>query len=247
MAIDKLFVNFADNPDLPQTALIIGEWFYKDGLTKRSNSLHNEAKPLYERAFKIWSRFVNELPDSNLVPEACCWMGDCCFELCRYKEAIVYYKKSSDGYPQFATISGIDTVHRWRSVYMTGQTFQKLKESSDINSAEADVAILEAYERVVRDYESSPVAKDAWRELGKLYAEGNNWKDTIRCFNKYMLLVPKERCSPEVFYYLAKSYDHMGNLDSALNNYNLFIRLTMTEDSRRIESKNRLNDIMNAK
>jgi len=242
-AIDKLFINFTDNTDLPQTAIIVGEWFYKDGLSKRKSGFANEAKPLYEKALTVWSRFVNVLPDSNLAPEAYCWMGDCCFELGRYKEAIEYYKKSSDGYPQFATLSGIDTVHRWRSVYMTGQTFQKLKESSDINSTEADIAIIEAYERVTRDYKSCPVAKDTWRELGKLYAEGNNWQDTIRCFEAYLKLVPKERCPSEVFYELAKAYDKSENIVSAKIYYNLFIGSNVSNDHRRVECKNRVSEI----
>jgi TolA-binding protein len=245
-SLDKLFVSFKDNPELPQTAIIIGERFYRDGLSKRRRNSANEAKDSYERAIKVWDRVIRELPDSNLIPSACCWMGDAYSELGRYKEAIEYYKKSSDDYPQFSKITGIDNVYRWRSVFMTGQSLQKLKESGDMNSAEADPSIIEAYERLVCDSASCPRAKDAWRELGYLYAQNNSWQDTTRCFEAYLRQISEERCPPEVFYELATAYDQSGDFDSAKKNYKLFIASALPDEPHRNEARIRLAELTKA-
>jgi len=244
MGMDKLFTNFASNPELPQTAIIIGEWFYKDGLTQKQEGLKEEAKNNFEKAINIWNRVIAEQPNSDLIPEACCWIGDSYTELGQYNKAIEFYKRSCNDYPEPAETSGINISYRWRSMYMIGQSYTLLKKSGDINNTEADTLIIESYEHLVRVYPNCSLAKNAWLELGIIYADNNRWPDTIRCYEAYQNISPKGQCPPEVFYEIANAYDRIGNIDLAKKNYAIFVSSTIPNTPKRKEANIRLMEIM---
>jgi tetratricopeptide (TPR) repeat protein len=244
--VDKLVSDFTGNPDLPRAILIAGEQCYRQGLAKKKDGLADEANKHYEKAMKIWNEFIKKLPDSNMAPEMCAWTGDACTELGRYDEAIVYYKNACDSYYRLASAARPDDTFLWHSLFMSGQSYQKLKESGGISESQADPLIIAAYEHLVREFGDCPLAKDTWRQLGHLHAGNNNWPQTARCLQAYLKIVPEERCPTEVFYDLGRAYDEIGDVNSAKRTYSTFIKSVMPDDPQRKEIKARLAKLSEA-
>ncbi len=143
-AFDELFTDFKSHPDLPRAVLAIGEQCYKQGLSKQDYD-PNQAKDLYGRAAKVWDRLINELPDSSLVPEACCWAGDCYHDkLNKYEDSIRCFQKVVDKYPKYQ--------HASHAQFTVGRCYEALKETGAVDKAVADEKIKAAYEKVIQNY-----------------------------------------------------------------------------------------------
>jgi TolA-binding protein len=99
--LDKLFTNYAGNEQLPQTVIIIGEWFYKEGLSQEKEGLKDQAKANFEKAVKIWNRVIKELPDSELITEASYWAGGCYLKLGEYLKAAEAFGNTYQGNPEY--------------------------------------------------------------------------------------------------------------------------------------------------
>ncbi|MBN2020672.1 MAG: tetratricopeptide repeat protein [Sedimentisphaerales bacterium] len=232
-ALDKMIRDFRGHNELGFAVSRIGEEYY--GQKDSTGAL--------EKARKVFKITADELPVSWATPEACCWVGDVSNELEQYEEAIEFYKRACDGYPQyaFAAFSG----YRQKSLFMIGQCYDKLGKRGDIANEETTSKAIEAYERLLGESGDFPLAKDSWRELGYLYAGRNNREDSIRCFEQYRKIVGDERCPRDVFYELARAYDGMGDVGAAKKNYERFVRAALPNDERRKEVKERLAEIKN--
>jgi tetratricopeptide (TPR) repeat protein len=237
-ALEKMVADFNGNSELQMAVLLVGEKYYRE---RRTEDYAERAK----RVFKI---ITEKLPVCVVTAEASCWAGDCCTELGQYKEAIAYYTRSCDGFPQFGCFAGSrsDYDFRWRSLYMTGKSYQTLSQSVTEGAAEAETATIASYERLVKEFPKCEAAKDGWSQLGQIYDGKNLWQDSARCYEGYLKIVGEQRCPPEVFYDLAKAYDGMGRIDSAKKNYERFTRSALPNDQRRKEAKTRLLELSNA-
>jgi TolA-binding protein len=140
-SLNKLASDFAGNPDLARVTIIAGEQFYKAGLVKDSRGLEDEAKSLFERAVKIWDRAINTYPNSILIPEACCWAGDCYQKLGRYEESIRHFQIIVNSYPQYE--------YAWHAQFVIGTAYQRMKEAGTISESEADSKTKTAYQQLI--------------------------------------------------------------------------------------------------
>jgi TolA-binding protein len=237
-AFDNVVANFKDHQDLPLAAIIIGEKYY------RNRDITDSA----QRAKKVFQIAADTLPANPRSSEACCLAGDCCTELGQYAEAIPYYKRACDGFPQYGCSpdSKFDNGFRTRALYMIGQSYQKLRDANNMSREQGETLIIDSYERLVREFGNCAVAKDGWRELGGIYAKNNRTEDIIRSYEAYLKLIPEERCPADVFYNLGQAYDKTGNADSAKKNYTKFLSSVLPPDPRRQEVKTRLAAIGNA-
>jgi TolA-binding protein len=237
-AFDNVVTNFKDHQDLPLAAIIIGEKYYRN---------RNIADSV-QRAKKVFQVAADTLPANPRSSEACCWAGDCCTELGQYAEAITYYNRSCDGFSQYGCSpdSSFDNGFRTQSLYMIGQSYQKLADANNMPREQAEPLIIDSYERLVREFGSCAVAKDGWRELGGIYAKNSRPQDTARCYEAYLKLISEERCPADVFYNLGRAYDQIGNMDSAKKTYRKFLTSALPNDPRRQEVKTRLAAIGNA-
>jgi TolA-binding protein len=232
-AFDNVVTNFKGHQDLPLAAIIIGEKYYRN---------RNIADSV-QRAKKVFQIAADILPANPRSSEACCWAGDCCTELGQYAEAITYYKRSCDGFSQYGCSPGskFDNGFRSRSIYMIGQSYRKLSDANNMSREQAEPLIIDSYERLVREFGNCAVAKDAWRELGGIYAKSQRPQDTVRCYEAYLKLIPEERCPADVFYNLGRAYDQTGNMDSAKKTYTKFLTSVLPSNPRRQEVKSRLS------
>jgi TolA-binding protein len=231
-AFDNVVTNFKGHQDLPLAAIIIGEKYYRN---------RNIADSV-QRAKKVFQVAADTLPVNPRSSEACCWAGDCCTELGQYAEAITYYNRSCDGFPHYGCSTGstFDNGFRTRSLYMLGQSYQKLADANNLPREQAEPLIIDSYERLVREFGDCAVAKDGWRELGGIYAKKDRSQDTVRCYEAYLKLIPEERCPSDVFYNLGRAYDKTGNAASAKKTYKKFLKSVLLGDTRRQEVKTRL-------
>jgi len=142
--IDILIVDFNDNPELPRTILIIGEEYYKKGLSKEDAGLADQAKDCFEKAVKMWGRLINKFPNSALIPETCCWAGDCYHKLGQYEKSMQCFQKVVNNWP--------DYQYAWHAQFMVGRNMESLKESGVLSESEANPKIRAAYERVIQNY-----------------------------------------------------------------------------------------------
>jgi TolA-binding protein len=140
-ALDKLFANFAGHPDLPHTAKIIGERYYKDGLSRESEGFADKARDRFEKAVEIWDRVINGLPVSE-IPEVRCWVGDYYYKLGKYEESMHRFQRVVDNHP--------DYEHAWRALFMVGLNYERMKDSGLIAKSEAQTKIRSVYEQLLQ-------------------------------------------------------------------------------------------------
>jgi TolA-binding protein len=158
-ALNSLITDFKDNPGLPMAIIIVGEQYYKQGLSKEDAGLADQAKDHFQKAVKIWDRLINELPDSASVPEACCWAGDCYLKLGKYQESIQRFQKVVDNYPQYK--------HAGHALFMVGRNYESMKNAGLISESDADHKIKDAYTELLEKYPTCDVAKDAKEWIDK--------------------------------------------------------------------------------
>jgi TolA-binding protein len=143
-SLDKLVVDYAKHPNLPRLIMVVGEQYYKEGLAKDSNGFAAEAKPLFERAVKVWDGLLTTYPNSNVEAEICCWAGDCFYKLGRYEESLQRFLKVVDNYPKYDYV--------WHAQFMVGYNYEGLKKSGVISKEQADPMIRAAYTELLEKY-----------------------------------------------------------------------------------------------
>lgn len=161
-ALDKMFTDFKGLPDFPRAVLAIGEQCCKQGISKQEID-PKQAKDLYEIAAKVFDRFINELPNDFLFPEACYWAGYCYFEkLNKYEDSIRCFQKIVDNYPQYK--------YAWYAQFTIGRCFEQMKNTGAIEKSAAEAKINIAYENLLKKYPDCPAAEYAFDWLSN-YAD----------------------------------------------------------------------------
>lgn len=140
-AFDKVIADFSEHSDLPRLTILVGEQFYKEGLAMESKGFSEQAKNYYERAIKIWCGLISRNPDSVLIPEACCWIGDYYNKIDRYEESIQYFQRVVDNHPYYK--------HAWHAQFAIGSLYQRMKVVGIIPESEANLKTKAAYQNVV--------------------------------------------------------------------------------------------------
>lgn len=158
-AIDKLIVDFSNNPYLPQVVLMMGEDCYRRGLSSENEGLAEQAGEHFEKAVEIWDKLLNKFPDSDLIPETCCWSGDGYLKLGRYEESIRWFQKVPDDYPGYE--------HAGHAQFLVGRCYELLKQAGGLEESVADAHIKAAYQRVIQEYPDYPAADYARQWLSR--------------------------------------------------------------------------------
>ena len=152
-ALEQLFVDFNDQPALPEAVFVIGEQYYNKAFQCKNEGWSAEARENFLKAIVIWEKIITDLPSSLYTPQAYYFSADCLRGLGEHKKAIEYYQKIIVDWP--------DYENAWSSQYFIGFTYEKLGKTGAISKFATKTATKEAYEKVLQNYPDCPAANAA--------------------------------------------------------------------------------------
>lgn len=162
-AINKAANDFSAHQDWPRMITLAGEQYYKEGLAMENEGLSDKARDSFERAVGIWARFINEHPDSELIPEVCCWAGDCYVKLGKFEDSLRCFQRVVDNHPSYK--------YAWHALFMVGRNYESMKDLGLISESVAEPKIKAAYTRLLKEYPTCTPAK-----IAQEWIESNNSK-----------------------------------------------------------------------
>jgi tetratricopeptide (TPR) repeat protein len=152
--LNGLLADFSAHPVLPNAVAEMASGYYNEALLKESEGLSEEAKWYYQKAIAECQRIVTDLPETPYITaEACYFVGICLERLGRNGEAIQYYQKVVDKWPDFE--------YAWNAQFLVGRNYELLSRSGVVTKSEVYLRIKTAYEKVIQKYPNCPAAKAA--------------------------------------------------------------------------------------
>jgi TolA-binding protein len=151
----------------------------------------------------------------TVAGEAYCHAAGCYKKSGEYTKAIECYKKVVDDYP----------THRnaCLSQCSIGDCYDGLKRSGTMSESEADLLMEQAFQAAVENYaDRSPVEYAAWR-LGNYNFGKERWSEAVRYYELFRQKMPQDPRLNDVLYNLGRSYEQMGDINSAISVYREFI------------------------
>ncbi len=151
--LDKLAADFKDSRSLALAVSRIAEQYQIIALRKENEGTASseETGDYLSKAITIWERVINEYQDKVVVPQSCCYAGDCYRKLGEYEKSAECYRKVADYYP--------GNSKAWHALFMVGRNYEDLEKSGAISKSEAYVEIKAAYEQVIEKYPDCKAAK----------------------------------------------------------------------------------------
>ncbi|MHC4739351.1 MAG: tetratricopeptide repeat protein [Planctomycetota bacterium] len=162
-ALDKLTVDFEGYRSLASAVSRIAEQYQIIALRKENEGTASgeETGKYLSKAITIWERVINNYRDTIVVPQSCCYAGDCYRMLGEYEKSAECYQKVADYYP--------GNKMAWHALFMVARNYEDMKKAGTVLEAEADGKIKAAYERLLEKY---PACKAA--EAAKMWLNNNN-------------------------------------------------------------------------
>jgi tetratricopeptide (TPR) repeat protein len=166
-ALDKLIVDFNDNPDLPRTVLEMVEQCYKHADFRRQNTgLDKQAVDDFQKTKDVAKEIAESFHQYDwIVPEARLYMAYCDYQLGQYKEAAQNSQEIAANWP------GYEYIH-YAQLLIAG-SYEKLAETGVISMSEADYQIEQALAAVIEKetkIDKESIAR-ALLELGRWYVK----------------------------------------------------------------------------
>jgi tetratricopeptide (TPR) repeat protein len=150
-AVQTLTNDFKDHPDLSLVLWQVAEADYDLAFRYESQGLDAKAKEYFTKVINTGEGILKQWPDSSAAPEICHIAAVCYERLAEYQQAIEYYQKVVDNWP--------DYEDAWKAELRIAKMSKWLILTGAISLSEADAAINTAYERVLRRYPDSPAAE----------------------------------------------------------------------------------------
>lgn len=151
--VNELIADFNDHPDLPQAILTIGEKYYNLAFQYQNKDSNEQSKECFHKAIAVSERIIKELPESSFTPQAYILLGECYSRLGRHQESLGCYQKVVSNWP--------NCEYAWYAQFLIGCTYEKLRDSGDVEKTVAYTEIRAAYEGVLRDYPDCPAVRAA--------------------------------------------------------------------------------------
>jgi len=154
LAVDKLLVDFNDNPGLAWAIFTVGEQYYDKAIQLENEGLDIEAKKRITKTIAVLERIIQKLPVSDITPQAYCVVAHCYFyHLGECEKAIKFCKKIVDTWPNYK--------NTWYIQLMIAQCYEKLEKAGRIPTAEATTQIRQSCEKLLANYPDSKAVKTA--------------------------------------------------------------------------------------
>ena len=206
-AIDEMIADFAEDPDLPDALYWTAHLYFFAGR-------YDEAKNLYQR-------IVQDYPDSSYFESAkirfaresinCLIMsGDYTGAQKAFAQMIVDFHSHPD-LPE--NILYIASMYKFKA----SQIEEKENEVIDVsNSEEAQKCLrkaIEIYERLIKEFPSSPTISSAYWSVAEYYGEDlGDYQKAIDYFQKFVDNCPNDERAPDAYYHICQYYNRLMRL-----------------------------------
>lgn len=161
--VDGIVADANALPAADWAVFAIGEEYYFDAHTDRKScdTLTETGKELLPKAIAVWSRIIDNMPDSVHTPEAWYFTGASYGKLEDFEGMTGCYRAVVDGWPQFK--------FNWSAQPLIGWGYEMLKHRGVMSAEEADPLIEDAYLTTIGRYPKGCFADQALKGLLKIY------------------------------------------------------------------------------
>jgi len=157
---DKVLADFSTHPILPKAVALMADGYYDKALLEEQGNHNKEAGEYYQKAIVECERIITQLPETvYITPEAHKLAGDCYLRLGQDTEAVEYYRRVVDNWP--------DYKYAWNALFRIGRSYEEFVESGLMSKSQADPVIKAVYQQLVRKYPDCKMARYARRWLGR--------------------------------------------------------------------------------
>lgn len=157
---DRVLVDFADHPDLPEAVAVMAYEYYKQALLKETEGYLEQTREYFLKTIVECERIITQLPESpDTAAVACYYLAVCHERLGQYIDAVEYYQMVLDNWPDYR--------YAWNALFMIGRCYEQLEKSGLMSKSEVDPIIKAVYEQLLEDYPACKAAKHARRWLSR--------------------------------------------------------------------------------
>lgn len=158
-AVDSLIADYTVHPYLSSVVYKVAVQYHLKAYRLGNQNQPNQASDCFQKAAMTFERVISRFPSSDLIPKALRSAGDCYRKLGDYEKSITYYQRLVTDYPTFGTA--------WNALFLVGRNYEALRKSGAVAKSEADSKTKAAYEQLLEQYPTCPVARYAQRWLSR--------------------------------------------------------------------------------
>ncbi|MBA7648321.1 Cell division coordinator CpoB [subsurface metagenome] len=232
-ALDNLIADFNDHPGLPEVVFVVGEQYYYKAFDDPKKCIKVKSEEYLNKAKDIWERIVAQWPESQSIglKHASYFSAVCYRRLGEYENAIRYYQKVVDNWPNY--------LYAWSAQSLIPQCYEKLRNAGSLSESEANLKIEQAYEAVVEEYSDCPLVGNACLKLGQINFKKGQWVLAAQFFELFLQENAGGPRQLRVLYDLGRAYEKMGEFEQAAQVYGEFIKIADPTDPRikRVEAR----------
>jgi tetratricopeptide (TPR) repeat protein len=198
ISIDKFVEDFKQHP---YAGDCFGRVLIKDymkGMELKKNNQQDKAEQYFTEADYVWQRLLsNKLQDGSDAVYLYYYAACNCQQLKQWDNAITYYQKVVDNWPEFEYACGAQAGVGW--------CYEALRSTGAIPKEQADPIIEQIYISVLDNYPNCYISHYAAFQLAEMNAEKGNKVNAITYYRKFLELAkPGNSRTEEVKIKLAK-------------------------------------------
>jgi len=215
--IDGLITDFKDHEKTPQVVFQLGEEYYYRAFVDPNKCQTVKSVEDINNAKDVWERIIAQCPQSESIglQHANYFSAVCYRRLGQYDKAVGYYQKVVDNWPNYQ--------YAWSAQCLIGECYEKLRNSGKLEEAQANAKIIQAYKAVIEKYPDSSLVGHACIKLGTMNFEASQWDEAAMYFGQFLEKCPGDIQETTALYHLGRTYENMGELDTAAEVYRIFL------------------------
>lgn len=239
-AIDNLYIEFKDNPELAETIFNIGDKYWdmaineveKDNSSSDPNNeipgnlsgiLSEKSKDYFEKALAVWKKEYEQLPLSRYTKDAWYFSGVIYRRHLRdTAKGLTYYQKVVDEWPDYR--------YAWSAQAMIGHCYGQLLDAGLMSEAEAEPKIEQAYKTLIERYPDCSLTQGAYIKVGQINYKNAQWEQAAYHFQQYLNKYPQAGDLGDVLVQLGVTYEKWDKPDVAAALYDACLETTELDE-----------------
>jgi len=224
--VNKIIADFKDNPEVAAAVFQIGEEYYYMAFVDPNTCQTVKSVEDINNAKGIWERIIAQCPQSGSIglQHANYFSATCYFRLGQYDKALGCYQRVIDNWPGYQ--------YAWSAQCLIGECYENLKQLGNLPPSAADPNIVEAYKGVIEKYPDCSLVGHACLKLGTMNFGASQWDEAARYFGLFLEKRPGDVQEATALYHLGRTYENMGQFDTATEVYRMFLEKAEPGDYR---------------